>query len=92
MIVQDEYLGLFKQYPIRLAYALTIHKAQGKTFDNVIFDPSIDKKKLTSRLVYVALSRTKSIENLFLTKPLTIDQIKIDDKVVEFYKNLKARK
>lgn len=89
MIVQDEYLGLFKQYPIKLAYALTIHKAQGKTFDSVIFDPSIDKKKLTSGLVYVALSRTRSIENLFLTKPLTIDQIKVDDKVVEFYKNLK---
>ncbi len=89
MIVQDEYLGLFKQYPIKLAYALTIHKAQGKTFDNVIFDPSIDKKKLTSGLVYVALSRTRSIENLFLTKPLTIDQIKVDDKVVEFYKGLK---
>lgn len=89
MIVQDEYLGLFKQYPIKLAYALTIHKAQGKTFDNVIFDPSIDKKKLTSGLVYVALSRTRSIQNLFLTKPLTIDQIKVDDKVVEFYKGLK---
>ena len=89
MIVQDEYLGLFKQYPIKLAYALTIHKAQGKTFNNVVFDPSVDKNKLTSGLVYVALSRTRSIDNLFLTKPLTIDQIKVDDKVVEFYKGMK---
>ncbi|XQP56031.1 MAG: ATP-dependent DNA helicase [Mycoplasmoidaceae bacterium] len=92
MIVQDEYLGLFKQYPIKLAYALTIHKAQGKTFDSVIFDPSIDKKKLSAGLVYVALSRTKDINSLYLTKPLTLDQIKIDPKVVEFYKSLKASK
>ncbi len=88
MIVQDEYLGLFKQYPIKLAYALTIHKAQGKTFNNVVFNPSIDKKKLSPGLVYVALSRTKDINNLYLTKPLTLDQIKIDPKVVEFYKNI----
>lgn len=87
-IVQDEYLGLFKQYPIKLAYALTIHKAQGKTFDNVVFDPTLNKNKLTPGLVYVALSRTKDIKNLFLTKPLTISQISFDKIVIEFYKSL----
>lgn len=88
LIVQDEYLGLFKQYPIKLAYALTIHKAQGKTFEHVIFDPSIDKHKLTPGLVYVAISRTKEINNLYLTKPLTLDQITFDPKVIEFYRNI----
>ncbi len=92
IIVQDEYLGLFKQYPIKLAYALTIHKAQGKTFDSVIFDPSIDKKKLSAGLVYVALSRTRDINSLYLTKPLTLEQIKIDPKVVKFYKGLKGER
>ena len=87
--VLNDLFGLFKQYPIKLAYALTIYKAQGKTFNNVVFDPSVNKNKLTSGLVYVALSRTRSIDNLFLTKPLTIDQIKVDPKVVEFYKGLK---
>lgn len=89
VIVQDQYIGLFKQYPIKLAYGLTIHKAQGKTFDNVVLDPTIDKAKLTPGLIYVALSRVRSIDNLYLTKPLTIDQITIDPKVVDFYKNLK---
>lgn len=88
LIVQDEYLGLFKQYPIKLAYALTIHKAQGKTFKTVIFDPSIDKHKLTPGLVYVAISRVKSISQLYLTKPLTLDQITFDSKVIEFYRNI----
>ncbi|MCQ2747908.1 MAG: ATP-binding domain-containing protein [Mycoplasmoidaceae bacterium] len=74
-IVEDEYTGLFKQYPIKLVYGLTIHKAQGKTFANVIFDPSIDKSNLTPRLIYVALSRCISIDNLFLAKPLSLKQV-----------------
>ena len=48
------------------------------------------KKKLSAGLVCVALSRVKDINNLYLSKPLTLDQIKIDDKVVELYKGLKT--
>jgi len=87
ILTQDEYIGLYKQYPLVLAYGLTIHKAQGKTLDNVIFDPIGPKDiVLNHGLVYTALSRVRSLDNLSLDHALTLDQIKANDKVIAFNK------
>ena len=71
------------QYPLRLAYAITIHKSQGMTLDNVIVDCN---KIFEEGQTYVALSRVRSIDGLYL-KGFNENKIKVNDKVVEFYKS-----
>lgn len=74
-------LGTFVQYPIHLAWAVTIHKSQGLTFDNVIVDAG---KAFTYGQVYVALSRCRTLEGIVLTSKITPEIVKIDPIVVEY--------
>ena len=72
------------QFPLRLAYAITIHKSQGMTLENVVVDCN---KIFEEGQTYVALSRVKNLNGLYL-RGFSLDKIKVNSKVVEFYKNL----
>ena len=77
--------GEFVQFPLQLGYALTIHKAQGKTLDKVIVD--FDKGIFAPGQCYVALSRTRKRNDMFLKTDITIKDIKIDERISEFLKD-----
>lgn len=76
-------LGTFKQYPLRLAWAITIHKSQGKTFDRVILDLGT-KGAFEYGQTYVALSRCTSLEGIVLKQPLKPTDIMVDQRIVDF--------
>ncbi|MBN9298196.1 MAG: helix-turn-helix domain-containing protein [Filimonas sp.] len=80
--IEEEELGSFKQYPVRLAWAITIHKSQGLTFERAIVDAG---KAFAAGQVYVALSRLTSLNGLVLHSPINSDAISTDDRVLEFY-------
>jgi ATP-dependent exoDNAse (exonuclease V) alpha subunit len=67
--IETESAGFFKQYPLRLSWAITIHKSQGKTFDNVIID--MEYGAFVPGQLYVALSRCTSLDGITLSRPLT---------------------
>ncbi len=77
-ILEEEILGTYSQYPIRLAWAITIHKSQGLTFEKAIID-SIDS--FSPGQVYVALSRLTSLNGLILSTPVHRDAIKTDERI-----------
>lgn len=74
--------GSFTQYPVRLAWAVTIHKSQGKTFDRVVID--IGRGTFAHGQVYVALSRCTSFAGITLTKPIMKSHIRMDWRVAKF--------
>jgi len=67
--IETETAGFFIQYPIKLSWAVTIHKSQGKTFDNVIID--MERGAFAPGQLYVALSRCTSFEGITLSRPIT---------------------
>lgn len=73
--------GVFRQYPLRLAWAITIHKSQGLTFEHAIIDAS---HSFAHGQTYVALSRCKSLEGMVLNAPLGRDAV-ISDKTVSTF-------
>lgn len=81
--IKAEPIGTFKQYPLKLAWAMTIHKAQGKTFDRVIID--LGKGAFESGQTYVALSRCRTLEGIILKQPLRPQDIMVDPTIAEFY-------
>ena len=85
--IKSEIVGSFIQFPIRLAWAVTIHKGQGKTFERAVVD--FGSGTFTSGQAYVALSRCKSLEGLLLKSPLEHRHIFIDPRIDEFMKGLK---
>lgn len=81
-IIKRRTVGSFLQIPVQLAWAITIHKSQGKTFDKVIVD--IGRGTFSPGQVYVALSRCRSFEGLFLKKPIEKKHIWLDRRIVKF--------
>lgn len=82
--VEEEIIGTFEQFPIRLAWAITVHKSQGLTFEKVIADLG---RAFAPGQVYVALSRCTSFSGLQLKTQLNQYAIKTDPKVLEFAQN-----
>lgn len=83
--VKSEVIGTFKQYPIKLAWAITIHKSQGLTFDKVILE--LAGGTFAHGQLYVALSRCRSLEGLILREPIRYKDIIIDERVIRFAKD-----
>jgi hypothetical protein len=81
-VVKGRVTGSFEQFPLRLAWAITIHKSQGLSFDAARIDV---EKAFTAGQVYVALSRLRSIEGLTLSSALTRPQVKVDPRITEFF-------
>jgi hypothetical protein len=79
--VEEEELGTFTQYPIRLAWAITIHKSQGLTFEKAIIDAG---QSFAAGQVYVALSRCTSLEGLVLYSRIHPNSINTDTRIIEF--------
>lgn len=82
--VIEESIGTFTQFPVRLAWAITVHKSQGLTFEKVIADVA---EAFTHGQVYVALSRCTSFEGLLLRTPLHTRAIKTDPLVLQYASN-----
>ncbi|MBU4511571.1 AAA family ATPase [bacterium] len=87
--IQPEVIGSFTQLPIKLAWAVTIHKGQGKTFDKVHID--FGNGTFTPGQAYVALSRCQTLEGMVLTSPLEENHVFTDSRIKEFM-NIKDKK
>lgn len=83
--ITEEVEGTFRQYPIRLAWAITIHKSQGLTFERAIIDANLS---FAHGQVYVALSRCKSLEGMVLSSPLRLESIITDHTIDDFNREM----
>ena len=80
-------LAEFKQIPLRLAWAVTIHKSQGQTYDEVLID--MGSGAFSPGQTYVALSRVRSMEGLYLSRPINLRDVMVDDDVIRFMSGAK---
>ncbi|MGN0020547.1 MAG: helix-turn-helix domain-containing protein [Sphingobacterium hotanense] len=85
--IEEEVLGTFSQFPLRLAWAITIHKSQGLTFEKAIVDAGTS---FAAGQVYVALSRLTGLEGLVLRSKISPFAIRTDHQVVNFMKQMAA--
>ncbi len=84
--IEEEVLSSFTQFPLRLAWAFTIHKSQGKTYNAVVVN--MEGGAFAHGQTYVALSRCTSLNGLYLTQPIERDDIKVDPVVVSFMEQI----
>ncbi|SDZ42241.1 MULTISPECIES: ATP-dependent DNA helicase [Rhodonellum] len=82
--LEEQVIGTFEQYPVKLAWSVTVHKSQGLTFDKAIIDVG---EAFASGQVYVALSRLRGLEGLTLKTRIQSNAIYSDQEVVNFTKN-----
>ncbi|KPL15639.1 MAG: helicase [Bacteroides sp. SM23_62] len=87
--VEEEVIGSFEQYPVKLAWAVTVHKSQGLTFEKAIIDVG---QAFASGQVYVALSRLQSLDGLILRTRINTSSIMNDRDVLEFSCNMGQQK
>lgn len=80
--IAEEVLGTFTQLPIKLAWAMTIHKSQGSTFANVVID--LGRGAFTGGQTYVALSRCTSLDGIILTRALQLSDVFVNPAVKQF--------
>jgi len=85
--IDRETTGEFRQFPLVLAWAVTIHKSQGKTIEKVHLD--LGSGAFESGQTYVALSRARTIEGLSFTRPLSVSDVIVDDESKAFYYHLR---
>lgn len=78
-------VGSLKQLPLRLAWAVTIHKSQGMTFDKIIVDA---EHAFSPGQVYVALSRATGLEHLVLSSPIRQDSLTVNDSILKFFERM----
>ena len=83
--VEPHVIGTFEQFPLRLAWAITIHKSQGQTFDDVVID--VGHGAFAHGQVYVALSRCTKLEGIRLRKKIRASDVIFDRRVLEFHKS-----
>ncbi|WP_223550517.1 ATP-dependent RecD-like DNA helicase [Aestuariivivens sp. NBU2969] len=88
--ITSKVIGTFTQFPLKLAWAITIHKSQGLTFDKVNID--LGSGAFVNGQLYTAISRCKSIEGLTLKRKITNSDIIVDSKLVEFNKSISRGK
>ena len=79
--LEEEVIGSFMQFPLRLAWAITIHKSQGLTFDKAVIDAG---QAFAPGQVYVALSRCTSLQGIVLKSLITPQNLHTDEKIIQF--------
>ena len=82
-------VGYFSQFPLKLAWAVTIHKAQGKTFEKVVLD--LGRGTFAHGQLYVALSRCTTLEGIVLRQPIERRHVLLDGTVREFFTKFEAQ-
>lgn len=82
--------GFFKQYPLKLAWAITIHKSQGLTFDSIYLD--IGRGAFAPGQTYVALSRCRTLAGVHLKKDITVQDVYCDPRVKAFFQYVRSNR
>jgi ATP-dependent exoDNAse (exonuclease V) alpha subunit len=85
--VEADVMATFAQYPLRLAWAVTIHKSQGQTLDSAVLD--FGRGAFANGQAYVAFSRIRTLDGVFLSRTLQPTDIQVDRRVVDFMRTAK---